>query len=135
MKRAILSAAVLVAMLFTFACKSSDTSSEHASNNAQKQWDAPIGEVNFQGITLKEALDDLQASASDGELDVQWESLKLIGLERDTLVTLQLKEGVPASKVLALLLQQYKQLDPYNPPVSRIVDGVMVVTLKGDLEA
>jgi hypothetical protein len=129
MKRAVLTIAVVVAMLFTFGCKSSDTGSAMRAA-PEAAWNVPADDIAFNNMRMEDALSHLQSLTPNGKMDVRWESLEAVGLERDTLVNLQLESGMPVAKVLDVLMRQFRQLDPFNPPASRLIDGVMVVGSK-----
>lgn len=150
MNRAVLTAAVLVAMLFTFGCKSSDTGSATrtesqpeidgvektaTASDVQTPWDAPAGVIDFKNTSMEAALDHLKSLAPIGKMDVRWESLEAVGIERSTPVTLQLSISMPISKAVALLMRQFESINPEDPIASRIVGGVMVIAPESELVA
>jgi type II secretory pathway component GspD/PulD (secretin) len=86
--------------------------------------------ANFQDNSLEDVL-AFVATVTNLNLDVDWDSLDQIGIERDTRVSLELRE-VEARIVLDRILEKVS-LDDFNKAGWAIQDGILVIASDDDL--
>ncbi len=86
--------------------------------------------ASFQDNTLENVLAFI-ATVTNLNFDIDWESLTEVGIEKDTQVSLELRE-VPARVVLDRVLQKVS-LDDFNRAGWAVQDGIVVVASDDDL--
>jgi len=86
--------------------------------------------ASFQDNTLENVLAFI-ATVTNLNFDIDWESLSEVGIEKDTQVSLELRE-VPARVVLDRVLQKVS-LDDFNRAGWAVQDGIVVVASDDDL--
>lgn len=86
--------------------------------------------ASFQDNALENVLQFI-ATVTNQNFDVDWESLNEVGIEKDTQVSLELRE-VPARVVLDRVLQKVS-LDDFNKASWAVQDGIVVVASDDDL--
>lgn len=106
---------------------------EQDQNNRTLRLLSQVIPVNFENNDLSNVISYFQ-NTTGANFFVNWPQLLEVGLEQDTQVTLQLS-AVPASKALDLLMRQFRNLDPFNPPAYSVVDGIVTISTKEDLRS
>lgn len=85
--------------------RSDPSRSYHQDDDAvRRKLNTVVPEIEFDGRTVEEALTTVRAAANVN-LDVDWEALEIVGIDRNDEVSLRLT-AVSCDKVLAQLLQQ-----------------------------
>jgi hypothetical protein len=89
----------------------------------------PLNEVKFTGITLADAIEWFR-DATGANIDVQWKALEVVGMSKDTPVTLRLR-NVPLRVALA------KTLDAAAPGMADfyVSDNIITITSKQEADA
>lgn len=90
----------------------------------------PLPAVTLDDTPLEDAIGFLQ-NLSGAPIFVDWPTLELVGVERTTPVSIQLR-GVSASKLLQLMLDT---VSPFEPLTFYIEDGVVTVTTLEEADA
>lgn len=86
--------------------------------------------ADFADATLENILQFI-AAVTNLNLDVDWDSLSQIGIERDRRLSLQLRE-VPASTLLTRVLQRVS-IDEFSRASWTVQDGIILVASDSDL--
>lgn len=86
--------------------------------------------ADFADATLENILQFI-AAVTNLNLDVDWDSLSQIGIERDRRLSLQLRE-VPASTLLTRVLQRVS-IDEFSRASWTVQDGIILVASDADL--
>jgi len=105
------------------------TSGAFAEDAAAPNPAKPLNEVKFNGVTLADAIDWFR-DATGANIDVQWKALEVVGLSKDTPVTLRLR-NVPLRVALA------KTLDSAAPGMADfyVQDNIITITSKQEADS
>jgi type II secretory pathway component GspD/PulD (secretin)/outer membrane protein assembly factor BamD (BamD/ComL family)/tetratricopeptide (TPR) repeat protein len=108
-----------------------DTGETEVNTRTAIKLGAPVPVVNFDGNKLANVIEFLR-NTTGVNFFVNWAALKDVGVDGDKPINLQLT-NVPADKVLRLVLQQAASTDDANPVAFSIVDGIVTISTRKDL--
>jgi hypothetical protein len=82
----------------------SPVSFNHAATRPRVALNAVLPDLNFAGVTFGDAMDFLR-DVSGSNLHVNWAAVEAVGVGRDTIINLRLR-NIPLRKVLQLVLSE-----------------------------
>lgn len=87
--------------------------------------------ANFDGVELENVV-EFVASVTNLNVDVDWDALELIGIDRETEVELDLTSEIPASTLLDRVMQKISP-DEFERAGWAVQDGIVLVSSEAEL--